>query len=635
MHRFFRPLFISGLIATAAVWVVPRFFLKHLVGEKEFRTAAEAKVEEFLQAKVRIRHIHVGRLNEIDLSGLEIEPRLQPAIAYQVEVKKIIFQYDFFQLLVQKIRGPKAVILQSPYLRLKDSIFPYEVFRNFEMGSSRSNVSSLQLKGGKIQTLLKPFSKELFLNEIEGRFDSMGSGKVKVDFSANAEGFMKGKIKVHGMIDVLHQTHDLKLQLHAVNVGDSLALPFGTLQGSLRWINDEFIIEDIATQVHGWDSKLQGRISNLGQQAFVDIKLISGKKDFQVEIPLKMDFQNGLMETGLSTAGYHYTLKGPIQSQGMKIRSEKLVLNDTYHGSGTIDFNAGDVKLRFENGNQRFAIASNLKNTDMVLNVKLDHAKWWGMDVVTQGQARLTATPFLGEDRLWKFHSQFETDYFILEYTPFENFQGSFDLDQSGVTNLMSSWGNAFTLSGSINFSEPPSAHLSLKVNDFNLDGIRSFGAKPLPKNLGGVLSGKLKIDGVMGKPEVSGLFSIKDGILSELEYDKAQIQFEGTPPVLNLTDSKILKGRTKLNLLGSINLSLSNILEPIEIQTFDKMVLWKGLQLNATQQNGQLEISTDLSKRFPMLALKAGYTSGEYASSKDNQFQDEGYIATGPHIKF
>jgi len=186
----------------------------------------------------------------------------------------------------------------------------------------------------------------------------------------------------------------------------------------------------------------------------------------------------------------------------------------------------------------------------------------------------------------------FRTDYFILQYTPFNDFHGEFVIDPLGVHSFEASWGTSFTLTADLSFKDQPYfLDSTIRINSFELERIHDIASKPLPKKLAGTTQGKIKISGDYSKPMIEGNISIDEGTLGKLDYDRAFIHFNGFPPYLTLSDSKIMKGRTKLAVTGAIDFRLDNILHGIRVSAGDKLILLSGIELNTSSEKGDVEI--------------------------------------------
>ena len=319
---------------------------------------------------------------------------------------------------------------------------------------------------------------------------------------------------------------------------------------------------------------------------------------------------------------------------------DSLAVDPGYHGHGELDFASGNYELIFEKGAKRMMVHSNLQGLDFALNFQFDHARVWGMDLVTRGKLFLHAASLKWKGRDFLFKGEFETDYFILDRQPFEDLRGRFDLSPMGITGIRNSWGTEFEMTGQVtNLGKNPLLKLMLNVAGFDLGTVHEFAAKPLPKALGGRLDGKLSVTGGFGKPEVSGIFHIHNGKWGQLNYDRGIIQLRGFLPYLPLKDSKIWKGRTVLNLNGALDLRLDNIFAGVKIQTLDNLVIWKGIEAALHEKQNSVELNTAKVGKWGELSVFEARPpeqgQGTDDSGSENSVKEKQTVLFGPKLKF
>jgi hypothetical protein len=238
------------------------------------------------------------------------------------------------------------------------------------------------------------------------------------------------------------------------------------------------------------------------------------------------------------------------------------------------------------------------------------------------------------------FKGEFVTDYFILDRQPFEDLKGSFELSPFGITGLQCAWGNRLRMTGQMVFpGKKPKVKFVVHVPDLDLGLIQEFASKPLPKALGGRLEGKLSLEGDLAKPEVTGVFNIRDGKWGQLNYDRGIIQFRGFLPYLPLKDSKIWKGRTVFFLTGALDLKLDNIFAGVKIQTPDNLVIWKGIEAALHEDDSSMEVNrSKLGVWGELSALEV--RSSDTARKKDDiegwdNDEEQTGVQFGPKLKF
>jgi hypothetical protein len=626
------------LIFIATFTLLSHFLLVSRVRSIDFKAFAQTKVGEFFNAKAHVAKIRVGFLNQVTLTGIDLHYEgEQNRTTSHVRIHQMIFRYPLIRLLTQDLRNPTSVILNAPEISFRNETFPYAFFENLNFGRKTGTVSHLKLVGGSVRFEIPGIGSKLQIKEMEGFLRPAGRGKILVDFDAALGESMEGAVHLRGEIDPLHKTHRFLLDLNAVqwNARD-FALPLEGISGKMRWENSNLYFDTLSAGFHGWKVFLRGRLEHFNLHPLLVLNWKLGEGKIRTEGALKADLVRGRLQGAVRRGEeQRFLFHGGIRQEGLRFLFDRLRIQGGYRGHGRLDFKTGDYHFEFEKDIQRLAATSNLKGLDFQLHVNLNHMNFFGMDLVTDATVRLIPVISQWEKRLWKFNAVFKTGYFILEYAPFHDFQGSFELTARGIKNLSGSWGEVFHLDGIILLRNPsPEAMLTLKVDGFDLKEVHEFAGKPLPKKLGGILEGKLKIEGPLRKPEVSGNFVIKSGELGKLQYDRGIFQFRGFPPYLKLYDSHILKGRTTLLLTGALDLSLSNMFHAVRIETLDRFIIWKGWELSVSPGEGDIEIQPAFSK-FPVLALTTGSEDTAALGSETEKQEEEKYLLVGPRLRF
>lgn len=637
MRFGFWRVFIGSFLLLSCLAGIPYLWVTSEVQKDEFKALAEKKASEFLSAHVEIDRIRVGMINRVALSGLRIRSQAKDDDAYRIHVDQIVFRYHPLAFLSRKLSVPSGIILQAPKLLVKQTEFSYDLLKDFKFGTGAESVSSLEFKGGEIFISVPGFRSNIHVQNINGVLRPQMNGEIRVNLKGHLKGLLNGEAKLRGIVAPFERRHDLDLELDSVSLNDELSIPLKDMKGKIRWVNQEFYFDGVQASVYGWDTLIKGELKNLRTAPVLAFSWSAGKKYPALMLTFLADFSNEYVEGSLQWLKEDkHVFRGNIKREKWNFIFNDVLVDDQYSGSGHLDVESGYSRFQFQRGAQRFAAQTNLRDLNFHLAFNLEHAKIYGLDFVTSAEIELKPTRSWEEGRLWSFDGLFRTDYFVLEYAPFSDLQGRFQINSFGVHDIFCSWGHAFEMNGDISFtSKRPEGKFVLQVNGFDLAGVKNFASKPLPKTLGGYLEGKLKMEGVLSKPEISGSFSVKDGVLGKLEYDRGMIHFHGFAPYLPLEDSRILRGRTELYLRGALDLSLANMFHGIRIETADHFVLWKGWEFTTSDTEGDLEIDHIIS-RLPKIAVKAGLTTGGATlGDTDNMQQDEGYVAIGPKVRF
>ena len=641
MRHFLKAvLFFVVLVSVIGAFLF-NFLLDRIAHSEDFKRFAERKVGEYLKATVHIGEIRPYHLNQLALEKILIETPTARGGSQLIRADRLLFRYDLKQLWHRKFDAPAGVVLKNPAILIEQDQFPYRYFENAPGGSSGLSMPSLDFKGGEIRYLLSSLSKEILLKEVEGKILPSPDKKVQVDVRARVTGIVDGRVHIYGTINPSKSTHDLWLELDAMDIAQDIPLPFKALEGKAHWVGQDLFFEGLKGTLYGWHAELSGAFLNHEKQPEMNAHIRIGKG-----VPwMKLDFVLSLPHQALEGTfqpmeGRIFDFRGKVHQERKRFVMDSLVLDSGYRGRGELDFASGNYELGFKKGAKRMAIHSNLRGLDFVLNFHLDHVKTFGMDLVTQGKLFLHSVSPRWKGRDIFFKGEFETDYFVLDRQPFEDLRGVFELSPAGVTGIRSSWGKKFRMTGQVTKpGKNPYLKLLLKVADFDLGTVHQFAARPLPKALGGLLEGKLSVEGDFAKPEVSGVFNIHDGKWGQLDYDRGIIQLRGFLPYLPLKDSKIWKGRTVFFLNGALDLKLDNIFAGVKIQTPDNLVIWKGIEAVLHEKDSSLELNSsklgDWGEFSVLEARSPGPQSGADGDKDKDAEKEEQTVLFGPKLKF
>lgn len=640
MIRFLKFLLVFLAIAAVAGALLFNFLLNRIARSEDFRHFAEKKVGEYLKAEVHIGEIRPYQFSQLALEKILIETPAAKGGSQLVRADRLLFRYDVTHLWSRNFDAPAGVMLKNPAILIEEGQFPYRYFEPAPGGPAGLLLPSLDFKGGEIRYLLSSMGKEIILREVEGKIMPSLDKKVSVDVRARASGLVEGRVRIYGTVDPSQNTHDLWLELEAMDLGRDIPLPFKALEGKVHWVDRDLFFEGLKGTLYGWDADLSGDFLNHEGQPRVDCHLRVGKELLGHQLDFSLDFPRQDLQGSLRLSeGTVFDFSGKVHQDRKRFVMDSLSVAG-YQGHGELDFASGNYELLFAKGAKRMAVHSNLQGLDFALNFQFDHAQILGVDLVTRGKLFLHAAALKWKGRDFLFKGQFETDYFILDRQPLEDLKGSFDLSPMGVTGIRSSWGPEFKMTGQVTGSgKSPRLELVLDVLGFDLGTVREFAGKPLPRALGGRLDGKLSVEGDLGKPDVSGVFNIHDGKWGQLNYDRGIIQLRGFLPYLPLKDSKIWKGRTVFFLDGALDLKLENIFAGVKIRTPDNLVIWKGLEAVLHKRDHSVELNTQKVGDWGEITLLEGRSPNADSGADEGEVKDaeknEQKVYFGPKLKF
>lgn len=625
-------------IALAAGVVLATVLVGHVARSEEFKRFAEQKVSEYLKAKVSIGRIRPYSFNQIALEKITIEGAASGHSSQLISVERLLFRYRLTQLWRRRFDLPAAVVLKNPAVLIEKDQFPYRYFESQQGANGGFSMPALDFKGGEIRYLIPAIGKEIVLTEVVGKVTPTLDQQVLVDIHAKATGFLEGKVAIRGSLYPFKNTHDLWLELGSMNFSQDIPLPFKEMKGKVHWVGRDLFFEDLQALLHGWQADISGSFLDREGQPEVSCRLQVGKEKPWVKFGFSLNFSRQSLRGDLSVGGeqpLHF--EGKVRQEGKRFLVDSLQVDRGYEGRGELDFASGNYDLAFKKGEMKRAeVHSNLRGLDFAISFRFDHFQVLNLDMVTQGKLFLRAVSSHWKDRSFMFKGALETDYFILEQQPFDDLKGVFDISPYGISGIQMDWGEKFQLTGQVVFpGKQPQGKLTVRVEDFDLGLVKEFNSKPLPKELGGLLGGKLVIDGQLMKPAIDGVFNIRDGKWGRLRYDRGIIQLRGTPPYLPLRDSKIWKGRTTFYLNGALDLKLDNIFAGVKIETPDNLVIWKGLEAVAHSKDGTVQVNPSKLGSWGEVSILEADTDTIEAGKGPGQDEEATAVKVGPKLKF
>jgi hypothetical protein len=618
------------VVPLAVLVAVPYGILVTGTSSPEFKAFAEDKVSEFLKADVKIGKIRVGLLNRIILSHFEIQPDLSAKSPYRLEVERIVFRYSVSQLLQRNFKIPSAVLLKSPRIVLVQPGSPFAFFEGIRMQPSKENAMGLfELAGGEIRYEIPALDSEIQFQDIRASFAPQAQGRIHGRVQTRLQGLLNGEVEAEGHLDTVTGNHQWDIQWKSLAVVNGL-LPEGNfIEGKARLVNDAFYLDRVRVKAGAKEIWASGGIASLTQEPQAALNVKSDSPLGPTEVRLSADFKSRNLTGTFRSPSLQTGFTGKAVLKKGLMTFSRLRADSGHRGELFVDFTKAAAGIRMKRGRQEAELQGKAHGRGLELAYHVNHFEWHGMDLVSAGAFALQ--PIRPQsNQPFRFQTAFHTDYFIWEYVPFEDFSGSFEASALGLRDFKASWGKVFKAEGEIVPGDNGlESRLTVRAKGFDLSQVQHFASKPLPRELGGLLKGQMKIYGPVRQPFLSGRFTVRDGRLGPVTYDSGIIQFDGMAPYLKLKESRILKGRTSLSLTGALDLSLKNMFYGVRILTFDQNILWNGADMSVVQKGDKMNVELDSGiSNLPALSLSASH------SSQDSDSQ-ENYLELGPRFRF
>lgn len=621
--------FLALALLTLSLLTLGYPLVQRRLAQPDVRRFVEAKAGELLKVEVKI-----GGVRYVPPLGLGLEeikiPQAGPLGNFSIDsIRRLVFSYGFLNLLRRQFSVPGTIRLDSPEIHFSNHRSPFPLL--LSRPSSQAAPSRLVIEGGKFRYPWGGGEKEVILSKVSFSAKPLATGQMQLRFTSELAGAASGRMEVRGTTDARFRRYELEVQLKNAGFLAASGIPLEKVNGSLRVSERKIEIKGFTSLFHDWEIQWGGAVEDwrAKPKLILDVASKKGKPPFRLSF--QMNFESEKLIGNWSWGGRSYPFQGSVRLEERKILFPLLQMPHGYGGHGELDSASGDYDFWFERGERRFHLHSNLSRLEFETDFQLDHAAINHLDWVVLGKARFRRLANRAGEAGPRFGAEVETEYLIVEYEPLDDFRGSFELSPEGVEAIDFRWGGVFHLGGRILFrGGEPREDLLLRVDEFSLETIRDFAGRPIPSNLRGMLEGKLKLRGALARPEIQGYFTIKDGSIEKLDFDRAIIQFQGSPPQLRLYDSKIFRGRSTLRLMGVIDLRLKNIFHGVQIQRSDHLVIWKGMSVYWKEGESAIEGEKPLGKKITM-----GFEVGAATSGDKDQEQDESHALVGPKVKF
>lgn len=616
----------GGLLALAA----------SMMNTPQVKTAAEEILSNFLVADVSIQEIRPSNWNEIRLESFKVSDRNVQEAKPQISIPAIELSYHPQNIFKRHFQNPSVVSLRKPQIQFEEFPPLFELLGRLCGHFSTLGVKTIRFSQAQVNIPWKVLDGGIQISGISGKIVQKNRNLFHVYLRGNLTGevFQSGEIRIDGSFDLTLNQYQLEIKFKKIESGEKIGMPFKLLEGKIVATESYVRIQNITSELYGWKTYTRGKIEHPLNVALGYLEW-GMKNQPRSELRFDWNLSNHKFEGYLRASDEEVIpIKGVLASWWPKVDFSQVIFNDLWAGTASLDFQKAILQLALKQQESTVKIETKLSSQNIQTEFQLDHLKSFHHDWVSKGKVSLKPSYLWGHEKAWKFRADLDTDYLIVSTIPLSDFRSSFEVTPRGIENLKSDWGRHFKAEGGF-FPKNGSIEMDLNimVKGLKLEEMNQFANKPLPHRLGGEMRGNMVLQGPSLEPQVTGNFMIKEGMWDGIPYDQALVEFYGLYPRATLKESKIQKGRTTLDLIGVIDFSSLNMFNGIEIQTPDKILVWKGLNFNSNKREGNLELSFDQSK-WGFLGIDAGASSGE-SSLPANAADEETYVTLGPKIKF
>ncbi len=630
MIRISKRIFLSLFVFFSVLGIGGYAFTQARLERGDVRLFTQDWASQFLKASVKIGKLIYLPPARIAFKDIQVSANEKNEDFSVLSVRKLILGYGVINLFRGNFRVPELVKIQSPVIHMPASHSSPLPFLNTG-SSSKVFPTTLIIENGEFHYPLKE-GKEVVLSKVYLKAKPTATGQIQMKLKASLKGDGYGQIEVNGFTDPQFKHYELRVHLQDIGFSPNSGIFLKKLSGDFQITEKRIELMGLTSFFQDWEILWQGKVENWNSEPTIFLEMTQKKGKPPFLFSFHADLASQKMDAKSLWAGRNHSFTGTIKREGKKILFPSLELPHGYQGKGEIQFSTGDYDFWFEREKRRFHLHSNLNESQFDTQFQLDHASINNLDFVVLGNARFTPLAKKKGEAGPKFKAQIQTQYVIGQFQPLQDFKGAFELSPEGVQGIDLEWGGAFRLLGQVLFRGGETKEdLLLQVDGYSLESLHQFAGRPMPQNLRGTLEGKLKLRGVPAHPEIQGHFTIKDGMIEKLDYDRAIIEFRGFPPQLRLYDSKVFRGRNTLMMTGVIDLRLDNLFHGIRIQRSDHLVIWKGMSVYWKGDNSTIQGEKPLNKKLTMgFEVGAGVSPGSKSEERE-----ENHALLGPKLKF
>ncbi|MBU1862664.1 MAG: hypothetical protein KKH94_03245 [Candidatus Omnitrophica bacterium] len=484
-----RKIIIIGICIFLVVLFLSHFLVvfKRNVFLSDIKGLVEEKVGSLFDARVKIGAVKVGLFKYVSLSGLRVNQQLKKKFFYLVDIKTIVFKYNIFNFFKINFAAPNKVSLYTPTLEFNRFKIPDNLL-NQAFSWGKSNVL-LEIRDGAVCYVLPNIKTKFLFEHINGYVKPYDLHTLALKFKARGGGDIAGAIGLNGFFNEKTKICELDISLDNITIASPTFAPINNLRGKVRISNEIITIEEITFFIRDVPIRLTGTITQYSEKPILDLHFSIDTKHITSTVRIFGIYSDLKIEGEIRLARYHYTYRGAIDLKEGGFAVRELTINDDYVSEGDFSFNEGIYTIFFKKANQE--VQCQFLHTDYVmkLNITLNHVSLLDYDFVTVGYIELEPDVSFWRDQALVFNGTIETEYMIFNYTPLNDFKGTFTLYADAVRNIHCSWGKAYALTGNINFNEPREMDGLFTITDLNLQDCESFGGYVIPNDIEATIS--------------------------------------------------------------------------------------------------------------------------------------------------
>jgi len=524
-------------------------YMNFFVGR--FKQRVEKGLSNLLDKEVYIGGIKVASAFGIAFKNLKVINKEDKSIFF--EAKKLVLKYSPSDIFIGRFNNVKVAQITEPRIYLSDIDNLLFFIRNHRLGMPRDiqlSVENGTLILGKSTTFFKDFCGRIRLvsDRIEFRDIRMDMFSIPVN--------------MYGYISDLSHSPYLDLHINSNNPEVYLLL---NLDGPAS-----------NSSVSGWIS-LFGRPRQAIQGNLLVDKGLFKIKNFIIEklylINLEMDLER--LDFMMEVSPYKEGLKDFVKTESDTGRLRREM------------FGEDELKIPEK---RRFLFCLNL-----------NHVNIFGYDLLLN--VYLFGNVYQKDRYIDTIKGTLITKNTMIDFTPIGEFNSNFEYKEGVLKLERFSFGDSFDLTGEINLKRPFNVNIEVKLTELDLSSLVMFGSQKLRESVTGSLSGDIKAEENLLKPRIRGKLNARNGRLGLVDYKVANVNLQGTWPVLEILDSQILRENGYFMLDGFVDLrrlGRPRFLEGLRIRSDEKTVVWAGWDIvKEIDQGEELNLEKNIGEDF------------------------------------
>jgi hypothetical protein len=322
-------------------------------------------------------------------------------------------------------------------------------------------------------------------------------------------------------------------------------------------------------------------------------------------------------------------IKGFIEFHG-EGKSKDIIGNIKVNGyqdialKGNIDQEGYSVfKLITKEGS--IDIAAENKEDGLLLTSKINHIKANKVDIVGECIA------FLRFIDGGKITCDLEVNSLIINYMPLsKDFKASLEYDkEDNVLHILKfiSSDEEIKGHGSIELSQPNNVFLKWNIEDMNM--ARQVSSDNIKAKIGGIMNGNFMLKGPIEDINLSAHADIQNGYYENTQCDSAIFNLTGKGPIVEFNDSRLIKEKGYMKLVGEIDLSKlgsNDAFRNFSIEPGENFFIWEGWSFTKAYEDSSVKAEKPLSDELNV-SFKA------YTNNKEEQ--EKHFLGVEHKVKF